>query len=119
MLGRLPNSYLPYQINDDLNLLKNFRVHQQEADQYARRRGWTSHYDYREGDRVVLQDVKSILWDIKGTIVESRPSGDGTSPQQMMTHQGSQNPICYSSQQSERRKNSVRNEQLVIAESKV
>ena len=84
MLGRACNGYLPNQINKDLNLLKNYRVRQQEADLYAKSRGRTSRYDYHVGDRVWIQDIKSKLWDTRGTITELRPASDGSSPRSFM-----------------------------------
>ena len=84
MLGRACNGYLPNQINEDLNLLKKYQVRQQEADLYAKSRGRTSCYDYRVGDRVWIQDIKSKLWDTRGTITELRPASDWSFPMSFM-----------------------------------
>ena len=65
MLGRAANGYLPNQINSDLILLKNFRVRQAEVDLYAKRKGCTSSYHYREGDKVVMKNVRTKVLDIK------------------------------------------------------
>ena len=80
MLGRASNGYLPNQINEDLNLLKNYQVRQQEANLYAKSRGRTSRFDYHIGDRVLIQSIKTKLWDMKGTVTDSRPASVGSSP---------------------------------------
>merc|ERR1711873_269680 len=78
------NGYLPNQINEDLKLLENYRIRQKEADEYARARGRTSRYDYEVGDRVYIQDIKTKQWSIKGTIIDSRPASDGSSPRSFL-----------------------------------
>ena len=59
-------------------------MRQLEACLYAKSRGRTSHYDYRVGDRVWIQDIKSKFWNIMGTIPDSRPASDGSSPRSFL-----------------------------------
>merc|ERR1711954_57020 len=84
MLGRASNGYLPNQINEDLKLLENYRVRQKETDAYARARGRTSRYDYKVGDQVYIQDIRTKKWDISGKIVDGRPASDGSSPRSFL-----------------------------------
>ena len=84
MLGRACNGYLPNQINEDLKLLQNYRVCMKEADMYTKARGRTSRYNYKVGNRVLVQNIRSKLWDIRGKIVEPRPASDGSSPRSFL-----------------------------------
>ena len=84
MLDTSCNGYLPNQINENLNLLKNYGVRLQEADLHAKSRGRKSCYNYCVGDRVWIQDIKSKLWNTRGTITEWRPGSDGSSPRSFM-----------------------------------
>ena len=61
-------------------MLANFAVRQREAEKIWRRKGRSSASDYKQGDKVILQDTKSKKLDLKGEVVEARPSLDGGSP---------------------------------------
>ena len=52
---------------------------QKEADLCAKARGRTSCYNYHVGDKVWIQDIKTKLWNTRGTITESREASDGSS----------------------------------------
>ena len=69
-----------YLDNVPLDMLANFATRQREADKIWRRKGRTSASDYKQGDKVILQDTKSKKWDLKGEVVAARPSIDGGSP---------------------------------------
>ena len=51
---------------------------------YAKARGRTSRYDYKVGDHVYIQDIRTKKWDIKGRIVEERPESDGSCPRSFL-----------------------------------
>ena len=59
-------------------------MRQKEADTYARARGRTSRYDYKVGDQVYIQDIRTKKWDISGKIVDERPASDGSSPRSFL-----------------------------------
>ena len=108
MLGRACNGYLPNQINEDLKLLENFCVRQQEADEYAKARGRTSRYDWKVGDQVYRQDIKTKKWDIRGKVVDKRPASDGSSPRSFLvegdlggTYLGNATYLCPAPEVSE------------------
>ena len=63
---------------------RNYWVRQKEAGLYAKARGRTSRYDYCLGDRVWIQDIRSKLRNTRGTITESRPASDGSSPRSFL-----------------------------------
>ena len=59
MLGRNSNGYMPNQANAKFDFLNNYRVRQQEANKYAKKRVCTYRYDFQKGNHVVLQDIFS------------------------------------------------------------
>ena len=51
---------------------------------YSKTRGKTLRYDYKVGDHVYIQDIRTKNWDIKGRVVEERPASDGSSPRSFL-----------------------------------
>ena len=77
-------TYQPELIRRQINHQELIAARNERQKKLAKKLGRRSKDHFEEGDRVVLQDMASKRWTIKGTIKEGRISEDGSSLRKKM-----------------------------------